>query len=72
MAGSVNCQYELLQFIMPLRRVPNSTSDLVRQLKSAHKLFASRAAFVLCIATSNALALVADEVRGRKKSRDCC
>lgn len=35
-AGSMNCQYELLKFIMPLYRIPNSGSELVRLLKEGH------------------------------------
>lgn len=40
--------------------------------RGAHKLFPSRDLFVLFIVTSNALASVADEVRGRKKSHGYC
>ena len=40
--------------------------------RGARKLFPARDPFVLCIATSNAFASVADEVRGRKKSHDYC
>lgn len=40
--------------------------------RGARKLFPSRGPFVLCIAILNALAAVADEVRGKKKSHDYC